>query len=62
MTLRNIGERHLRGAGRVEISRSDDSLLMTIALPDLQTLFGAVVTARVALVASLKGTYQLCGR
>ena len=59
VTFRNLGERHLRGAGRVEIRGSDDSVLTTIALPELQTLPGAMVTARVALPASLKGTYRL---
>lgn len=59
VTFRNLGERHLRGAGWVEIRRDDDRVLTTIALPELQTLPGAMVTARVALPASLKGTYRL---
>ena len=59
VTFRNLGERHLRGAGWVEIRRHDDRVLTTIALPELQTLPGAMVTARVALPASLKGTFRL---
>lgn len=59
VTFRNIGERHLRGGGRVEIRRADDSVLATIALPELQTLPGAAMTARVALPGSLKGAYRL---
>lgn len=59
VTFRNTGERHLRGEGRVEIRRDDDSVLTTLPLPDLQTLPGAAMTARVALPASLKGTYRL---
>ena len=59
VTFRNTGERHLRGEGHVEILRDDDSVLTTIALPDLQTLPGAAMTARVALPATLKGTYRL---
>jgi hypothetical protein len=59
VTFRNTGERHLRGEGRVEIRRADDSVVTTIPLPDLQTLPGAAMTARVALPAILKGTYRL---
>ena len=59
VTFRNLGERHLRGAGWVEIRRHDDRVLTTVALPELQTLPGAMVTARVALPASLKGTFRL---
>ena len=59
VTFRNLGERHLRGAGWVEIRRHDDRVLTTIVLPELQTLPGAMVTARVALPASLKGTFRL---
>ncbi len=59
VTFRNIGERHLRGEGRVEILRDDDRVLTTLPLPDLQTLPGAAMTARVVLPASLKGTYRL---
>jgi P pilus assembly chaperone PapD len=59
VTFRNTGERHLRGEGRVEILRDDNSVLTTLPLPDLQTLPGAAMTARVALPATLKGTYRL---
>lgn len=59
VTFRNTGERHLRAAGRIEIRRADDSVLATLPLPDLQTLPGAAMTARVALPVSLKGTYRL---
>jgi P pilus assembly chaperone PapD len=59
VTFRNTGERHLRGEGRVEIRRADDSVLATLPLPDLQTLPGAAMTARVALPVTLKGTYRL---
>ncbi len=59
VTFRNTGERHLRGEGRVEILRADDSVITSLPLPDLQTLPGATMTARVALPATLKGTYRL---
>ncbi|MCC7054291.1 MAG: hypothetical protein IT355_13575 [Gemmatimonadaceae bacterium] len=59
VTFRNTGERHLRGEGRVEIRRADDSVLATLPLPALQALPGAVMTARVALPATLKGRYRL---
>ena len=59
VTFRNTGERHLRGEGRIEIRRADDSVLTTLPLPELQTLPGAAMTARVALPATLKGTYRL---
>ena len=59
VTFRNTGERHLRGEGRVKIRRADVSVLTTLPLPDLQTLPGAAMTARVALPASLKGRYRL---
>jgi P pilus assembly chaperone PapD len=59
VTFRNTGERHLRGEGRVEIRRDDDSMIATLPLPELQTLPGAAVTARVALPATLKGTYRV---
>ena len=59
VTFRNTGERHLRGEGRVEIRRDNDSVLTTLPLPDLQTLPGAAMTARVVLPSSLKGTYRL---
>lgn len=59
VTFRNTGERHLRAEGRIEIRRADDSVLATLPLPDLQTLPGATMTARVPLPATLKGTYRL---
>jgi P pilus assembly chaperone PapD len=59
VTFRNTGERHLRGEGHIEIRRADDSVLTTLPLPDLQTLPGAAMTARVALPATLKGTYRV---
>ena len=59
VTFRNTGERHLRGMGQVEIRAADDSVVSTIALPELQALPGAVVVARVALPATLKGTVKL---
>ncbi len=59
VTFRNTGERHLRGEGRVEILRADDTVLASLPLPDLQTLPGAAMTARVALPPTLKGTYRL---
>lgn len=59
VTFRNTGERHLRGEGLIEIRRADDSVVTTLPLPDLQTLPGAAMTARVALPSSLKGTYRL---
>jgi P pilus assembly chaperone PapD len=59
VTFRNTGERHLRGEGRIEIRGVDDCVLTTLPLPDVQTLPGAEMTARVALPATLKGTYRL---
>ncbi len=59
VTFRNTGERHLRGEGRIEVRDADDRVLTTLPLPDLQTLPGAAMTARVALPASLTGTYRL---
>lgn len=55
----NTGERLLRGVGRVEIRCADDSVVTALALPDLPTLPGAAMTARVALPATLKGSDRL---
>lgn len=59
VTFRNTGERHLRGEGRVEVRGVDDRVLTTLPLPDLQTLSGGTMTARVALPETLKGTFRL---
>jgi hypothetical protein len=59
VTFRNTGERHLRGAGHVEVRATDDRIVATLPLPDVQTLSGAEMTTRVALPASLKGTFRL---
>lgn len=59
VTFRNTGERHLRGEGRVEVLGADDRVLTTLPLPDLQTLSGGSMTARVALPETLKGTFRL---
>ncbi len=58
VTFRNTGEGHLRGEGHIEIRRGDDTVLATLPLPELQTLPGGAMTARVALPA-LKGVYRL---
>ncbi len=59
VTFRNTGERHLKAQGRLEIRRTDDSVVTTLALPLLQTLPGATMTARVTLPVMPKGTYLL---
>ncbi len=59
VTFRNTGDRHLKGAGHLEIRGTDERVLATVPLPMLQALPGAAVTARVPLPASLRGPVRL---
>lgn len=59
VTFKNSGEKHLTARGRLEVRREDNSLVTTVALPNVYALPGAEMKVKAALPTMIKGKYMV---